>query len=159
MNGDCRVGKFFSDRLLGSAMTKSGNKRRMSKTAARQRKKHGLSIHVKVWIEDNHHELIVGMGRVAMIEAIERTGSLNQAARELNMSYRALWERLRRTEKRLGKKLLVRTTGGKEGGGSELTPLAKSIIENFRELNSELENEAAQLFELFSRKFLKDYPD
>jgi len=135
-------------------MTKSGNKLRMSKTAARQRKKHGLSIHVKVWIEDDHHELIVGMGRVAMLEAIERTGSLNQAAHELNMSYRSLWGRLCKTEKRLGKNLLVRTTGGKEGGGSELTPLAKSIIENFRKLNSELENEAAQLFEHFSCKLV-----
>lgn len=89
-----------------------------------------------------------------MLEAIEWTGSLNPAAQELNMSYRTLWGRLRKTEKRLGKKLLVRTTDGKEGGGSELTPLAKSIIERFRELNDRLEKEAARLFEEFGSTIL-----
>ena len=33
----------------------------------------------------------IGPGKVALLQALDRTGSLSQAARELDMSYRRAW--------------------------------------------------------------------
>jgi len=131
----------------------------MKRKKRREKKREGFHIRLKVWIEDENGELIMGTGRAAMLEAIERTGSLNRAAKELNMSYRALWERLRKTEARLGRKLLIRAAGGKEGGGSELTPLAKSMMEKFREMDRRLGEEADDLFAPYKIEFLEKKED
>ncbi|WP_245589031.1 winged helix-turn-helix domain-containing protein [Desulfatirhabdium butyrativorans] len=70
-----------------------------------------------------------------MLEAIERNGSIQAAAKELKMSYRALWGRITATEKRMGRQLLTRNVGGSSGGGSRLTPFAKTLLESFREIH------------------------
>ncbi len=118
-----------------------------------------FSVRLKVWIENEEGELVIGMGRVAMLEAIKRSGSINQAAKELNMSYRALWGRLKSMEKRLGKKLLVKSPGGAKGGGTVLTPLAETLIERFRELNDRMESEARETFAKFSRDYMESDRD
>ena len=50
-----------------------------------------------------------------------RLGSISAAARELGMSYRYALERITIVEKRLGRSLVERTRGGKDGGGAKLT--------------------------------------
>ncbi len=128
----------------------------MKKRKDKRTSRDGFSMRVKVWIEDRNGDMVMSMGRVAMLEAIERTGSLNRAAQEMNMSYRAIWLRLRSTEDRLGKKLMVSTTGGSEGGGTELTPLARAMIIKFRELNSDIAEAADSRFIAYSEEFLED---
>ena len=61
-------------------------------------------------------------GRRMLLEAVDRLGSLNAAAKELGMSYRAAWGKIKATEKALGLKLLDVTTGGKGGGGAKVDP-------------------------------------
>jgi molybdate transport system regulatory protein len=48
------------------------------------------------------------------------------------MSYRAVWGRIKATEERLGRDLVVRTTGGASGGGSTLTPYARDLIREYK---------------------------
>lgn len=127
----------------------------MKKHKSKKPGEEGFSIRVKVWIEDEKGELVMGMGRVSMFDAIERTGSLNKAAAELNMSYRSLWGRLKKTEERLGREVIVRATGGKDGGGSELTPRTREMAEQFRKLHDELDIRAEELFGRFMREFLE----
>ena len=81
----------------------------------------------KVWVEEGS-EQVFGRGRAEILKAIALTGSLNAAAAELNMSYRHLWSLVQITEKRLGKALLVRRRGGKQRGGTTLTPLAEAVL-------------------------------
>jgi molybdate transport system regulatory protein len=50
------------------------------------------------------------------------------------MSYRAVWGKIKATEERLGKPVLEKQTGGANGGGSTLTPLGRSLVERFRQL-------------------------
>lgn len=93
------------------------------------------NVRTKLWLHDEDGKVIFGMGRTKMLEAIERCGSINAAAKELKMSYRAVWARIKATEERLGgQPLLVRSKGGASGGGATLTPFAKDLIKQYRAL-------------------------
>ena len=67
-------------------------------------------------------------GRRMLLEAVDRLGSLNAAAKDLGMSYRAAWGKIKATEKALNLKLLDVTTGGKGGGGAKLTHEARELV-------------------------------
>ncbi|MFO7666710.1 MAG: LysR family transcriptional regulator [Desulfobacterales bacterium] len=109
-------------------------------------KKVPLYIRSKVWFEDGSGGVIFGMGRLKMLEAIERKGSIQAAAKELKMSYRALWGRITATENRIGRQLLTRNIGGAAGGGSKLTPFAKILLENYRDIHKRIAMESDRLF-------------
>jgi molybdate transport system regulatory protein len=91
-----------------------------------------FKLRTKMWIADSSGNVIFGMGRVKILEAVEQHGSINAAAKSLKMSYRAVWGRIKATEDRLGRQLVVRTTGGSSGGGSVLTPYAKELVVSFK---------------------------
>ena len=44
----------------------------------------------KLWIEDGEGKVVFGLGRYRILDAIERLGSLQAAAKDLRMSYRAV---------------------------------------------------------------------
>ncbi len=88
-----------------------------------------------------------GLGRLKILDAIERKGSIQAAAKELGMSYRGVWGRIKATEERLGEPLLYRNIGGKKGGGSELTPFALDLMDRFRKLHKLVSDEADNLFD------------
>lgn len=94
-------------------------------------------LRTKIWITDTSDNVVFGMGRVKIFEAIEQYGSINAAAKELKMSYRAVWGRIKATEDRLEKQLVNRTTGGKSGGGSTLTAFAKKLIKEFKTFHAQ----------------------
>ena len=92
-----------------------------------------FSVKSKAWIENEKGEVVFGAGRLKILNAIENNGSINGAAAELRMSYRAVWGKIKATEDRLGKQLLTKQTGGEHGGGSVLTPFAKTLVKSFRQ--------------------------
>lgn len=106
-----------------------------------------FQIRSKIWIEDGNGKVIFGLGRFRILSTIERCGSLNAAAKELKMSYRALWGKIRTTEEALGRPLLVRNAGGTTGGGSALTPLAKALLNHFRAVHRQVNDQADKSFE------------
>jgi len=101
----------------------------------------------KVWIENDTGKVIFSLGRYKILSAIERAGSINAAAKELKMGYRAVWGKIKATEEGLGQPLLVRNTGGAAGGGSTLTPLAKQLLKAFESIHSHVLNESDSFFE------------
>ncbi|MCF8045646.1 MAG: LysR family transcriptional regulator [Desulfarculaceae bacterium] len=107
----------------------------------------GFSVRSKVWIVDAVGEVVFGPGRLKILEAVKNTGSIKKASKELNMSYRGVWGRIKATEERLGKPLLVRNIGGKAGGGSELTPFALELMERFKMLHRDVADESDRLFD------------
>jgi molybdate transport system regulatory protein len=107
----------------------------------------GFYIRSKVWMEDEDGNVVFGLGRLRILEAVQRLGSINAAAKELKMGYRAIWGRITASEERLGKPLLVRNVGGSSGGGSQLTPFAESLMERFRTLHRTVEIESDALYE------------
>jgi len=67
-------------------------------------------------------------------EAIDAYGSINQASRSINISYRKAWSYIKLMEERLGIKLVERRAGGRNGGGASLTREAREFLENFKAL-------------------------
>ena len=110
-----------------------------------------MEIKYKIWIEENG-KVIFGKGRDEILKSIEEQHSLNAAAKELGMSYRAAWGRLKASEERMDKKLVASSEKEKS---LQLTDQARVIIETFEKLEKEVErilHEAEQDF----KKILKD---
>ena len=74
--------------------------------------KNQKKVHVKVWIEDDAGETFFGAGQLKILEAINRTGSISAAAKEMKMGYRSMWGKLKKIEERIGRPVLVRKKGG-----------------------------------------------
>lgn len=88
----------------------------------------------RIWIEFEDHVLL-GEGRVQLLKAIDETGSLSQAAKSLNISYKKAWDLIDSVNKSAKKPLTVTSTGGKGGGGAELTEYGKRLISAFDDIN------------------------
>jgi len=89
-----------------------------------------LKLRYKIWLEKNGGKAF-GDGPLDILHRVERTGSLRQAAEEINMSYSQAWNLIKDLEKRLGFDLLKRKVGGEKGGGSELSEEAKELMMKF----------------------------
>jgi molybdate transport system regulatory protein len=81
-------------------------------------------------------EVAVGPGKIALIEAIERTGSLTAAARSMDMSYRRAWLLLDELNRSLKKPAVVAARGGAGGGGSEVTDSGRRLVELYRRIEA-----------------------
>jgi molybdate transport system regulatory protein len=93
-------------------------------------------------VEDANGKVVFGLGRYRILEAVQRLGSLQAAAQELKMSYRAIWARISATEQRLGKPLLIR-----DSHGSRLTPLGETLSKQFQRLQKIVEAESDDVYE------------
>jgi len=85
------------------------------------------------WIVNENNEIILGKGRMEILENIEKTGSINQAAKRMKMSYKGVWSKIKSTEKHL--KMKVVHSDKKEG--THLTPEGKVLLDKYRRLHRE----------------------
>ena len=89
-----------------------------------------MEIKSKLWIESGGKP-VFGRGRRFLLEAIDKHGSINQAAKDINISYRKAWGYIKAMEERLGVKLIERQTGGRNGGGALLTDEAREFLKKY----------------------------
>ena len=123
-----------------SRATESNRKKSMGPFTARS----------KVWIENADREVVLGPGRYRILDAIQRLGSLQAAAKELRMGYKALWARITATERRLGLVLLE-----KDRTGSRLTPEAEDLMLRYRRMNRLVNTECDEVFDVVIRSALR----
>jgi molybdate transport system regulatory protein len=108
------------------------------------RKKHSdIDLRSKIWIEVGG-EAVFGRGRRVLLEAVEKHGSITQAAKKINISNRRAWSYIRNMEERLGIQLVVRQASGKNGRGAVLTPAARDFLDNYRHLELGINEFVAQ---------------
>lgn len=74
----------------------------------------------------------IGPGKIELLENIATYGSISAGARAMNMSYKRAWDLVEEMNRILGKPVVFAKTGGKHGGGAELTPLGLSVVSRFR---------------------------
>lgn len=79
-------------------------------------------------------ECSIGPGKIALLEQIERSGSLSQAARVLKMSYRRAWLLLEDLNRTLNQPVTTASVGGAGGGGAHITPFGRQVTAAFREV-------------------------
>ncbi len=89
----------------------------------------------KVWLERGG-KVALSEWRIALLEAVEQTGSLSRGAERMAVPYRTAWYKLKDIEDSLGVKLLATQSGGAEGGHSDLTPEARDLIARFRRVTA-----------------------
>lgn len=71
----------------------------------------------------------------ALLQAIAATGSITQAAKQVGMSYKAAWDNINILNRDAAKPLLIKSTGGKGGGSTQLTPYAVKLLKRYEDLN------------------------
>ena len=78
----------------------------------------------------------IGPGKIELLEKIAALGSISAAGRAMGMSYRRAWELVEETNRIFGKPVATRQIGGKDGGGSTLTPLGLTLVARFRAIEA-----------------------
>lgn len=95
----------------------------------------GINIRSKIWLEIQG-ETVFGSGRRALLDEIDRRGSINKAAKATNISFRKALSYIQSMESRLDTVLVLRQAGGRNGGGASLTDDARNLLEKYRRLES-----------------------
>ncbi|PRF72015.1 molybdenum-dependent transcriptional regulator [Burkholderia multivorans] len=95
-----------------------------------------LALGGELWLRAGDQTL-GGATRIALLAAIGDTGSITRAAKAVGLSYKAAWDAIDTMNNLAGEPLVVRSTGGKGGGGTTLTPRATSLIAAFRTIERE----------------------
>lgn len=79
----------------------------------------------------------LGDTRIRLLEAIDRHGSISQAAKHVPLSYKAAWDAVDAMNNLADEPLVARTTGGKHGGGTVLTDAGRKVIALYRAVEAE----------------------
>jgi molybdate transport system regulatory protein len=87
-----------------------------------------LNLRSRHWVVDEHGRIIIGEGRKEILDNIEKTGSINQTAKIMKMSYKGVWSKIRTTEKYLNKRIV----NADRKTGTFLTKEGKDLLEKYR---------------------------
>ncbi|MCA1946468.1 MAG: LysR family transcriptional regulator [Desulfovibrio sp.] len=100
----------------------------------------GTHFRAHVWLERDG-AVLLGPGRALLLERIDQMGSLRKAAQSMNMSYRAAWGKIKKTETLLGQSLVEKT--GHDRSGYSLTPYGRRMLNLFLAVQQHVNREAA----------------
>jgi len=93
----------------------------------------------------------LGDTRIRLLEAVDRLGSISQAAKAVPLSYKAAWDALDEMNNVADQTLVERSVGGRHGGGTRLTDYGRRVVAMYRaveqEYQSALQRVAARLGE------------
>ena len=92
---------------------------------------------------DFDHGRRLGAGKVALLEAIEKTGSISAAGRAHAMSYRRAWLLVDELNQLFAVPLVSAHHGGAKGGGAHLTDEGRRIVALYREAETKMRAAAA----------------
>lgn len=74
----------------------------------------------------------LGPGKIELLELIEAHGSISAAGRAMGMSYKRAWDLVAEMNRIFGAPVATAQSGGRTGGGAELTALGHELIEHYR---------------------------
>ena len=89
---------------------------------------------------DTEFGTFLGDTRIRLLEAIDLHGSISQAAKAVPISYKAAWDAVDAMNNLADQPLVVRSTGGKNGGGTLLTNHGRKTIALYRALEAEYQS-------------------
>jgi len=74
---------------------------------------------------------------IALLKAIDQSGSINQAAKQMGLSYKGAWQIIERANNLAPKVLISTATGGSKGGGTCLTAAGQALLSLFVRLEKQ----------------------
>lgn len=103
-------------------------------------------------------DIALGPGKVQLLEAIQGTGSIAAAGREMGMSYKRAWHLVDTMNRCFVSPLVETSKGGPHGGGARLTPRALEVIALYRHLETRARKATEADLAVLSRHLAKDAP-
>ena len=85
-----------------------------------------------------------GPGKATLLAAIERTGSISAAAREMGMSYRRAWLLVDEMNRSFREPLVGTAAGGPGGGGANVTQFGQDVLSRYRKMEDKAVDAVAQ---------------
>ena len=92
-----------------------------------------LKLKSSQWIVDLKNRIVMAEGRLALLEAIVATGSINQAAKLMKMSYKSAWSKIRTTETHLKTKIVH----SDRSQGTRLTPAGWELLQKYKQMKQQ----------------------
>jgi len=92
-----------------------------------------MKINGSLWIESPDGRFL-GPGPIELLERIAETGSISNAAKAMNMSYKKAWELINNLNAHTTIPVVMPQAGGEKGGGSVLTDEGHELIKYHRQL-------------------------
>ena len=95
--------------------------------------------------------IAMGPGKADLLRAIERTGSISAAARELGMSYRRAWLLVDTMNQCFQSPLVETLTGGQHGGGARVTEVGQDVLRRYLEMEAKAARSVQKELSEFAR--------
>jgi len=97
-----------------------------------------LSLMGSVWFKKSGQEFL-GSRRIRLLEKVGELGSITKAGKAVGISYKTAWEQIEMLNNLSDKPLVLKSTGGRGGGGTQLTEAGKEVIRRYRLIEEEHE--------------------
>jgi molybdate transport system regulatory protein len=104
------------------------------------------------WVDGELRLVGLDSRMIGLLRAIEQSGSINQAAKQMGLSYKGAWQIIERANNGSPKTLVSTATGGSKGGGTSLTEAGRSLLALF----TRLEQQHRQFLEQLNRSLADD---
>lgn len=85
-----------------------------------------------------------GPGKAQLLEAVEQSGSITEAAKLMGMSYMRAWTLVSSLERGLAEPLVHKIRGGNSRGGAGLTETGRAMLKLYRQLESSIEGAVSE---------------
>ncbi len=85
-----------------------------------------------------------GPGKADLLEHVDRTGSIAEAARAMEMSYMRAWQLVKSLDESFAEPLVLKSRSGPDRG-TRLTPTGRKVLEMYRAMEKESTRAAAPL--------------
>src|SRR5579863_4635406 len=126
-----RAGSRAGTRVASKADSKAGVK---ADTQVRNKARPEVRFRMRI---RKGETIALGPGKVALLEAVRKHGSISAAARSLDMSYRRAWLLIDELNRSLQSPATISEQGGQSGGGCVLTPVGESIVRLYRDVETQ----------------------
>ncbi|WP_211251302.1 TOBE domain-containing protein [Marinospirillum insulare] len=83
---------------------------------------------------ENDAGAAISSKRIRLLEMIGELGSISQAAKAVPLSYKAAWDAIEQLNSTAAQPLVERTSGGRQGGGTQLTEYGRRMTVMYRAL-------------------------
>jgi molybdate transport system regulatory protein len=101
---------------------------------SRSRRSEAITLDGDVWMTVGGQSL-GGQGRIGLLGAIEKTGSITHAAKAVGMSYKAAWDAVDTMNNLAGAPLVERSAGGRGGGSTRLTERGRQLVQRYLQVH------------------------
>lgn len=81
--------------------------------------------------------LVIGPGKVDLLEHVRDTGSISAAGRRMKMSYKRAWDLIDAMNRHFDTPVVETSKGGAGGGGAKLTAMGEEVIERYRRIQQQ----------------------